>query len=126
MTASLETLRERLPEPARDLKLNLQAVLEPSSGMVLSEVQRWGVAVACAIAARHPALRDAVLAEAAQHAPREVLEDGQAAAALMAMNNVFYRFRHIIEKTSYEQKPARLRMNRLVKPAASKVDFELY
>ncbi len=124
--AALEALRERLPEPARDLKLNLQAVLEPSSGAILSEAQRWGVAVATAIAARHPALRDAILAEAAQHAPREVLEDAQAAAALMAMNNVFYRFRHIIEKAAYEEKPARLRMNRLVKPAASKVDFELY
>jgi len=124
--AALETLRERLPEPARDLKLNLQAVLEPSSGAILSEAQRWGVAVASAIAARHPALRDAVLAEAAQHAPRAVLEDAQAAAALMAMNNIFYRFRHIIEKAVYEDKPARLRMNRLVKPAASKVDFELY
>ena len=126
MIAALETLRERLPEPARDLKLNLQAVLEPSSGAILSEAQRWGVAVASAIAARHPALRDAVLAEAALHAPREVIEDAQAAAALMAMNNIIYRFRHVIEKAVYEEKPARLRMNRLVKPAASKVDFELY
>jgi alkyl hydroperoxide reductase subunit D len=126
VTAELEALRERLPEPARDLKLNLQAVLEPSSGAILSEAQRWGVAVASAIAARQPALRDAVLAEAAQHAPRAVLEDAQAAAALMAMNNIFYRFRHVIEKASYEEKPARLRMNRLVKPAGSKVDFELF
>jgi len=124
--AALEALRERLPEPARDLKLNLQAVLEPTSGAVLSEAQRWGVAVASAIAARHPSLRDAVLAEAVLHAPRPVLEDAQAAAAIMAMNNVFYRFRHIIEKASYGEKPARLRMNRLVKPAASKVEFELY
>src|ERR1700733_5944937 len=98
--AVLEALRERLPEPARDLKLNLQAVLEPSSGAILSEAQRWGVAVACAIAARQPALRDAVLAEAATHASRAVLEDAQAAAALMAMNNVFYRFRHVMEKAS--------------------------
>jgi alkyl hydroperoxide reductase subunit D len=124
--AELESLRERLPEPARDLKLNLQAVLEPSSGAILSEAQRWGVAVASAIAARQPALRDAVLHEAVLHAPRTTLEDAQAAAALMAMNNVFYRFRHVIEKASYGEKPARLRMNRIVKPAGPKVDFELY
>jgi alkyl hydroperoxide reductase subunit D len=44
----------------------------------------------------------------------------------MAMNNVYYRFRHLVGKPSYGEKPARLRMNRLVKPAGSKTDFELY
>jgi len=44
----------------------------------------------------------------------------------MAMNNVYYRFRHHIGKPSYEDRPARLRMNRLVKPAGSKVNFELF
>jgi alkyl hydroperoxide reductase subunit D len=49
-----------------------------------------------------------------------------AAAALMAMNNVYYRFRHFIGKETYSQKPARLRMNRLAKPATSKADLELF
>ena len=44
----------------------------------------------------------------------------------MGMNNVLYRFRHLIEKPSYGDRPARLRMNRLVKPAGSKTDFELF
>ena len=42
------------------------------------------------------------------------------------MNNVYYRFRHLVGKPSYGEKPARLRMNRLAKPATSKVDFELF
>jgi len=121
--ATLEELREGLPEAARDLKLNLASVLAPQGP--LSESQRWGVAVASAIATRNPRLRDAVMAEAAKHVTREVLEDAQAAATIMGMNNVYYRFRHISEKHGYSEKPARLRMNRLVKPATSKVDFEL-
>jgi lipoyl-dependent peroxiredoxin subunit D len=44
----------------------------------------------------------------------------------MAMNNIYYRFRHVSEKAAYSEKPARLRMNRLVKPTAAKVDFELF
>ena len=44
----------------------------------------------------------------------------------MGMNNVYYRFRHLIGKPSYGDRPARLRMNRLVKPAGNKVDFELF
>ena len=43
----------------------------------------------------------------------------------MGMNNVYYRFRHIIGKEEYEQKPARLRMMRLKQVATNQVDFEL-
>jgi alkyl hydroperoxide reductase subunit D len=122
--AELETLRAALPEAARDIRLNLQSVLEQSA---LSETQRWGVAIASAIAARHAGLRDAVLADARRgQVPEATIEDAKAAAALMAMNNVYYRFRHLVGNASYLDKPARLRMNRMVKPAAGKTDFELY
>ncbi|HEY2902436.1 MAG TPA: carboxymuconolactone decarboxylase family protein [Polyangia bacterium] len=121
--SALEDVRNLIPEIARDMKLNLQAVLQPST---LSDAQRWGVAVACAVASRNPRLRDAVIADARAAVTPEVVDDALAAAALMGMNNVYYRFRHLVEKPSYGEKPARLRMNRLVKPAGSKVDFELF
>ncbi len=120
----LETLRGSIPEPAKDIKLNLQSVLQP--GGPLSPAQRWGVAIASAMAARNPALRDAILGAAKAEVDAAVVEDARAAAALMAMNNVYYRFRHMIGKPGYSDKPARLRMNRLVKPATNKVDFELF
>lgn len=121
---SLEELRAALPDAARDIKLNLQAVLAP--GAALSDAQRWGVAVTAALASRNAALSEAILAEAAAHAEPSVLEDARAAAALMAMNNVYYRFRHVVAKPEYAQKPARLRMNRLAAPAADKTDLELF
>lgn len=121
---SLESLRASLPEVAKDAKLNVQAVLQP--GGALSDAQRWGVAIGSAIATRNHELRDAILDEAkAASVEAGVIEDAMAAATLMAMNNVYYRFRHMIEKASYTDKPARLRMNRLVRPATNKVDFEL-
>ena len=55
-----------------------------------------------------------------------VLEDAKAAAILMGMNNVYYRFRHIIGKDEYSQKPARLRMMRLKQLATNQTDFELF
>jgi len=121
--SALEGLRDAIPEPARDLRLNLQAVLADSS---LGVEQRWGVAAACAVASRNVRLREAVLADARAAAGDAIVEDALAAAAIMGMNNVLYRFRHLIEKPSYGERPARLRMNRLVKPAGSKVDFELF
>jgi alkyl hydroperoxide reductase subunit D len=117
-----EALRATLPEAAKDIKLNLQSVMQ---GGALSPAQRHGVAVASAIASRSPRLREALENDAATEVEASVLEDARAAAALMAMNNVYYRFRHQIGKDSYGQKPARLRMNRLVRPAGSKLDFEL-
>jgi alkyl hydroperoxide reductase subunit D len=121
--SSLETLRNALPASAKDIKLNLQSVLQAES---LSPAQRWGVAVASAIAARNPQLRAAVIEQAQREVDASVLEDAAAAAALMAMNNVYYRFRHMVGKQSYVDRPARLRMNRLVNPATNKVDFELF
>lgn len=121
--SALEGLREGIPEPARDLRLNLQAVLAESS---LSGEQRWGVAAACAIASRNARLREAVLADARAAAGDAVVDDAVAAAAIMGMNNVLYRFRHLVGTEAYQDRPARLRMNRLVKPAGSKLDFELY
>lgn len=121
--SALQGLLERVPEVARDLKLNLGAVLETDS---LTAGQRWGVAVAAAHASGDPALA-AALTEAARGAgvAEPSLDDARAAAAIMAMNTVYYRFRHMIGKTTYAERPARLRMHRLGKPATTKADLEL-
>lgn len=119
----IEAMRELIPEPARDIRLNLQTVMQAD---LLSPAQRWGVAIASAIAARNPELRDAVIADASAVIDAAVIDDAMAAAALMAMNNVYYRFRHFMGEAAYDTKPARLRMNRIAKPVTSKADFELF
>jgi lipoyl-dependent peroxiredoxin subunit D len=120
---AVETLRAAIPEVAKDLKLNLGAVLQPGN---LTLEQVWGVAVATAIASRNPQLRQAVQEDALLTVPPAVVEDAKAAASLMAMNNVYYRFRHMVAKEEYGQKPARLRMQRLAQVASNKADFELF
>lgn len=121
--SAIENLRATLPEPAKDTKLNLQSVFQSST---LTPSQLWGTAVASAIATRNPELARAVLADARTHVDENVLADAQAAASLMAMNNVYYRFRHMVAKESYQSKPARLRMNWMGKPLGAKADFELF
>ncbi len=119
----LDRIREAFPEAARDIRLNLQSVLQPG---VLTPRQRWGVAAASAFAARNRALLEAVLADARAEVEPGILEDAEAAAALMGMNNVYYRFRHMIGKPVYSEKPARLRMTRIGRPAGDRADFELF
>ena len=117
----VDNLISAIPDAGKDIRLNLQSVLGEGH---LSLEQRLGIALACAYVSRNAPLLDALLLDAGKLAPG-VIEDAKAAAALMAMNNVFYRFRHMIGKPGYTTMPARLRMQRIGQPQTSKVDFEL-
>lgn len=123
-TSALEALRARIPDTAKDIRVNLQNVLGAG---VLTPAQRAGVAIACALASRSTELAQALIDDLGwqPEVGAAVVEDAKAAAALMAMNNVYYRFRHFIQKDEYQSKPARLRMQRLAQPATNKADFEL-
>lgn len=121
---NVDAIREALPDAARDLSLNLQNVLTQSA---LAGEQAWGAAVCSAMFLRDARLRDALVADAREASVSdEILEDARAAAAIMAMNTVYYRFRHLVGKEEYSQLPARLRMQRMVKPASNKANFELF
>lgn len=120
---SLEALIETIPSYARDIRVNLGNVLRQDE---LSPRQLWGTAVAVAITTRNaPAIR-AIEAEAASHIPEPVIEAARTAAALMAMNNVYYRFLHLTNNEKYSSIPARLRMQGLRTHGTDQTDFELW
>ena len=116
------SLAEGLPDAAKDLRLNLAAVLGDNA---LEPRVRFGVAYAAALARGSGAVARALLADANGVLDEATRDDARAAAALMAMNNVYYRFRHMVGKGSYGTLPAGLRMNRIAKPATDKATFEL-
>ena len=123
---TLDKIRDSLPDYARDLKLNLGSVLTPQGAPGLTPRQLWGTALACAVATRQPGF-----AQAVESAARAELDDAgvtgaKAAAAIMGMNNVYYRFLHLVGDAEYQTMPARLRMNVIGNPGIDKLDFELY
>jgi alkyl hydroperoxide reductase subunit D len=119
-----DALREAFPDVARDIKLNLSSTLQPGT---LSAAQAYGTAIASAIATRNQPLAKALIADAeADGVEAGTIDDAKAAAVLMGMNNVYYRFRHMIEKESYAQKSARLRMLRINQTQGPKAEFELF
>jgi alkyl hydroperoxide reductase subunit D len=121
---NLNQLREQFPDAARDIKINITNVIAPGA---LNAAQAWGVAMSTAYAARNEKLIKAVHSDAKMAGIEDaVLDDAKAAAILMGMNNVYYRFRHLVGKEEYSQKPARLRMLRLSQVATNKIDFELF
>jgi alkyl hydroperoxide reductase subunit D len=124
--STLEALRDSIPDYARDLRLNLGSVLTVQGAPGLTAKQVWGTALATAIAARHLPLVHAI-----EQAARAELDDAgisgaKAAAAIMGMNNVYYRFLHLAGDAEYQTMPARLRMNVMANPGIDKLDFELY
>ncbi|HEY3785757.1 MAG TPA: carboxymuconolactone decarboxylase family protein [Steroidobacteraceae bacterium] len=122
---TLDTLREAIPDYARDLKLNLASVLAPAGAPGLSERQVWSVALASAIASRNESFTRDVQTLAGAYLDAAHLQAAHAAAAIMGMNNIYYRFLHLVEDPEYAQMPARLRMNVIGNPGIDKQDFEL-
>jgi len=121
---SIAQLKERLPDYARDLKLNLTSVGGASE---LSPRQMWGAALASALATRNAEVITAVAAEAELHLDQPARRAARAAAAIMGMNNVYYRFVHFMgDGNSYAGMPARLRMQVIGNPGVDAVDFELW
>ena len=118
----LKHLLELCPDYAKDLRFNLGAVLRQTE---LTPQQAWGTAVSAAIASRNPQVLEAVLAEAGRHLSDSALFGARAAAAVMAMNNVFYRFRHLSNNPKYASMPARLRMQVIRSHGSDPADFEL-
>ncbi|HZO21516.1 MAG TPA: carboxymuconolactone decarboxylase family protein [Steroidobacteraceae bacterium] len=122
---TLDTIRDAIPEYARDLRLNLGSVLASTGAPGLSEQQIWSVAVAAAIASRNLTFSTDIEALSSSHLDAAHLNAARAAAAIMGMNNVYYRFLHLVEDPEYAQLPARLRMNVIGNPGIDKQDFEL-
>lgn len=119
----MEALKSLIPDTARDVRVNLGA-LERIAG--LTPRQLWGAMLACAFATKQPATIDGVRNAAAAHLDAAALAAAESAAAIMAMNNVYYRFVHLAGDAELAKLPAGLRMQVMGNPGVDAVDFELW
>ena len=122
---NLADLRNALPDYAKDLKLNLDSVLSDAGSPGLDGKQVRVIALASAIASRYTPLVAAIEAFAVEQLSPEEIAGAKAAAAIMAMNNIYYRATHLIHNDEYGQLRAGLRMNVMANPGIDKITFEL-
>ncbi len=121
---NFDQLKDRIPEHAKDLRINLGII---ASSTALTPQQAWGTALATAVTSRSPELVAAVLAEAGDRLSPEAQAAARGAASIMGMNNVYYRFTHMMgDAAEYKSMPARLRMQLIGKPGVDHLDFELW
>jgi len=122
---TLETLRGQIPDFAKDLRLNLESVLTEAGAPGLDARQVAMVAVASAIASRYSPLTRSVTEWAQGVLDDAGLNGARAAAAIMGMTNVYYRFTHLVHEPEYQTLRAGLRMNVLAQHGSDKLGFEL-
>ena len=120
----IDLLKDRLPDHAKDLRINLGVI---AGATALSAQQAWGTALTAAITARNAEVAAAIEEAASAHLPPEERAAARGAASIMGMNNIYYRFLHMMgDGAPYGQMPARLRMQIIGRPGAPHLDFELW
>lgn len=120
---SLENVKNAIPEYAKDIKLNISGLANEDT---LSAQQFWGCMMACAMTGGNALVIREVADEAAQNLSAEAMNAAKAAASIMAMNNVYYKFVGMSANQEYKTMPAKLRMNVIGNPGVDKGDFELW
>ncbi|MBB5048004.1 alkyl hydroperoxide reductase subunit D [Rhodopseudomonas rhenobacensis] len=120
---SIDALKERIPDFAKDVRLNLSSM---AGDETLAPQTKYGLFVAASVATRNQEVIAAMQALARDNVAPAVIAAAKSAAAIMAMNNVYYRFVHLASNKDYATMPARLRMNVIANPGVDKADFELW
>lgn len=124
-TMNIEQFRNQLPDYAKDIKLNLSSIITQDGAQDLTQKQIYAIALASAYATTNSDLIDAISEDATLHLLENEMNAAKSAATIMAMNNIYYRFIHLVSDKSYSSMPAKLRMNVIGNPGVEKVDFEL-
>lgn len=122
---NLEQLKTDYPDFAKDIKLNLGSILSETGAPGLTQKQIAGAALASAFAARNQDVITAITQFAETELTAEEINGIKAAATIMAMNNIYYRFTHSMADESYAAMPAGLRMTVMANPGIDKISFEL-
>ncbi len=123
---NIQILKDQFGDFAKDIKLNLGSVLTEEGAPGINQNQIGGIALASAYATKQPSVVHAVEQEVRAWLNDAEIQAAKAAATIMAMNNVYYRFVHLAADADIKKMPAKLRMNVIGNPGIAKADFELY
>jgi len=122
---NLTELKNKLPDYAKDIKLNLSMLTTDEEHMDLTTKQIQQIMLATAFATKNFFLIQQFSNEMLAHLSIAEIDAAKAAATMMSMTNIYYRFLHLVSDKSFSSLPAKLRMNIIAQPGIDKVDFEL-
>jgi alkyl hydroperoxide reductase subunit D len=118
----LNSIKELIPDYAKDIRLNIDGTIARSS---LEGSDAVGVALAAAFAAKSRVIIDIIQASGAL--PPDEQNAVLTASALMGMNNVWYPYVEMAGDEDLKTQPAQLRMNAYAtNGGVDKRRFEMY
>jgi alkyl hydroperoxide reductase subunit D len=124
---SLETLKDLVKDYGKDIRINLETVLTTEGAPGLTETQIFGTFLASAYASKSEKLKELAQEIVQSKIGVEEIEGIKAASTIMGMNNIYYRYLHLLEgHEDLKKLPAKLRMTIIGRPGIEKVNFELY
>lgn len=121
---TIETVLNSLPEYAKDIKLNLSSL--NNNHTHITDQQFYGIILAAAFASKNSDLVEAANNSISQHLDTQALNGVKAAATIMSMTNIYYRFTDLVENENYAKMAAGLRMNIIRDHGVNKTDFEMW
>jgi len=117
----VDQLSENLPEYAKDIRLNLDAVINRSS---IDSEQALYLSIAAAFATGNSKLLTFLVANATDEVEKNA---ALTAGAIMAQNNVWYPYLEMADDANLKGLPAQLRMNAISSHGGTtKGKFEAY
>ena len=117
----VETIKEALPDYAKDTRLNLDGVINRSS---LDVVEANGCALAAAMATGNGKLVTFIQSSMEDATERDA---AMTAASIMAQNNVWYPYIEMCDDPALKGLPAQLRMNAIASHGGTtKSNFEAF
>lgn len=122
---SIQKIRTDLHGFSKDINLNLSRILTPMGSPGLNDSQIFSIALSCAYTTNNKSLVLALLEDGKEHLTDEYIHASKAASTIMAMNNIYYRFVHLVSDQEYQSMPAQLRMSIITNPGVASIDFEL-
>lgn len=118
----LDTIKQQLPDFAKDMRLNLSKVLDFTQLDGLTEQQITGAALAVAYQLNN---KELIVTLTKLANDEKTVEAAKLATSLMAMTNIYYRFVHLSGQAELTQMPAGLRMQGITNPGVDRVTFEV-
>jgi alkyl hydroperoxide reductase subunit D len=123
-SANMETLANAASRYIKDLKINVSNALNNTQYLNRKEALLLGLAVA--INEKFDLLKESFTTQAKEEGAGDAeIAEITAITSLMNTNNVFYRFRHFMQKDFYNNQPAGIKMSVMMNPVLGKEFFEL-
>ncbi len=119
----LSPLTDHLPDFADDLRKNLVNSFNVDH---LTDIQKIGSAYAASLACKEPRTISLLFKEVKKYLSEQEIFAAKAAASLMSMNNIYWRFWYLVDDKEYLDIPANISDEIFRKHGINEIDFECF